>query len=91
MEFGPVSLPSKDNPVSLTLPFFFGMYLGDGYACVRLRTTETSLLVIPVFSIGQKLTSDGRVLMNRLSLAPRTEFFVETKTRFCLPQKTTLC
>lgn len=54
MEFGPVSLPSNDNPVALTLPFFFGMYLGDGYAFVRLRTTETSLLVIPVFSIGQK-------------------------------------
>lgn len=66
-KFGPVSLPGNDNPVALTFPFFFGLYLGDGYASVRLRTTETSLLVIPVLSIGQKLTTDSVVLMNRLS------------------------
>ncbi len=61
MKFSPVSLPSSDNPVALTFPFFFGLYLGDGYDFVRLRTTETSLLVIPIFPIGQKLTSDSKV------------------------------
>lgn len=66
MKFDPVVLPSRDNPVALTFPFFLGLFLGDGYACVRLRTTKTSLLVIPILSIGQKLTSEGKDLMSRL-------------------------
>jgi hypothetical protein len=53
--------------VALTFPFFLGMYLGDGYASVRLRITNTGLLIIPILTIGQKLNSDGRVLLKRLS------------------------
>jgi len=67
INLAPVSLPNDNNPIALTFPFFFGMYLGDGYAYVRLRITNTGLLVIPILTIGQKLNSDARVLMNRFS------------------------
>lgn len=55
------------NNVPLTLAFFLGLFLGDGYSWIRLRITKGSLLIIPIISISQKLTDLNSQLMIALS------------------------
>ncbi len=50
--------------VPLTLMFFLGLLLGDGYVSVRLRTTDTVIVIIPTIVVTQKYHEHNLQVLN---------------------------
>lgn len=49
------SITFQENTTPLTISFFLGFFLGDGYATVRIRLTAKGVIIIPRVIISQSL------------------------------------
>lgn len=54
----------KENTTPITWNFIFGFYIGDGNFYVRVRSSITDFMFIPIFRIGQKNTESNMYLLN---------------------------
>jgi hypothetical protein len=66
---GALPVPSTTflpNNTPITLAYVLGFFLGDGHCWVRFRMRDTSLLIIPLFIITQKLSEVNLIILGQM-------------------------
>jgi hypothetical protein len=56
------------NKIPLTLIFFLGFILGDGYISVRLRITNTGIAIIPIIVVSQTYNEYNLQILNNINI-----------------------